>query len=150
MAGGERHTVLVDARIDAPASAVWARVGDFTTWHSWIPRIVATAMDAGHEAGQIGAVRTLTLSDGSTVRERLALKDDQQRRIGYDFPQGSPFPVAGYLAQVQVEPDGDASIVHWSSEFEASHEVSAKVSATFTTIYTTFLGDLTSSLTNAD
>jgi len=40
---------------------------DFTGWHTWLPRIVATRMSPGGEGGPVGSVRHLTLSDGSEV-----------------------------------------------------------------------------------
>ena len=137
--------VRVDAAIAAPADEVFERIADFTSWHLWIPRIVSTTMDPGDEEGAVGAVRTLMLSDANTVRERLTQKDERKRVIGYDFPDGSPFPVTGYLARVEVEATGNASIVHWSSSFNAGDQVSERVGATFSGIYTTFLANLADS-----
>jgi hypothetical protein len=139
------QSVIADTRIAVPAEVVWTRISDFTSWHLWIPRIVGTVMDPAHHGDEVGAIRTLTLSDGNTVRERLTLKDPVQRRIGYEYPDGLPFPVTSYQAQVRVESDGSVALVRWSSEFEASDELAAQITPTFTGLYQTYLANLAES-----
>jgi hypothetical protein len=132
---------FVSTVIAAPADAVWVRLADFTTWHEWIPRIASTTMDPGEEAGQVGCVRTISLADGNSVRERLVSKDNARRVITYDFPADSPFPVRRYQGKVRVEEvttTGD-TYVHWSGDFDADEAVENTVAEIFRKTYTSFL-----------
>lgn len=139
---------VVSTVLDAPAEAVWIRFADFTSWHEWIPRIASTTMDPGEEAGQLGCIRTLRLADGSSVRERLVSKDNAQRVIAYDFPDGAPFPVRRYLGKVRVEEvtTSGATYVHWSGDFDADEAAEKAVTETFRRTYLSFLEGLTAAL----
>jgi hypothetical protein len=133
--------VFVSTVIAAPAGAVWERIADFTTWHQWIPRIASTTMDPGNEAGQVGCVRIIGLTDGSSVRERLVSKDNARRVIAYDFPAGSPFPVRRYQGMVRVEDvttSGEAYL-HWSGDFDADEALESTVAEIFRKTYSSFL-----------
>src|SRR5882762_9405571 len=95
---------LVSTVINAPADEVWARIADFTGWHTWLPRIVATRMTPGGEGGPVGSVRHLTLSDGSEVHEQLLARDDLARHFAYTFVGATPFRVHRYVGAVTVHP----------------------------------------------
>jgi uncharacterized protein YndB with AHSA1/START domain len=136
--------VVVSTVIEAPVEQVWGYLGDFTSWHTWIPRITSTEMDPGGAGGWVGSVRRLTLSDGSTIREQLVVKDDDRHVIGYNFPAGSPYPVRRYLGTARLEPvtSTGATFVRWSGDFDADEAVEAKVAASFTAVYTSFIAAL--------
>lgn len=132
---------VVSTVITAPADEVWGRLGDFATWHTWLPRIESTNMEAGHETGPVGCVRTLVLADGSSVRERLLSKDDAARTLSYEFAGPHSFPVRRYVGRIRVEEittSGD-SYVHWSGDFDAETADEAKAARIFAIIYGTFL-----------
>lgn len=142
---------VVTTVLEAPIEKVWGYVGDFTTWHTWIPRITSTEMDPGSEGGQVGSVRRLTLSDGSTIREQLVVKDDDRRVIAYTFPAGSPFPVRRYLGRVRLYPvtTTGATFLHWSGAFDADEAVEATLVARFSATYTAFIAGLTEACAGA-
>jgi hypothetical protein len=123
---------------------VWARLRSFPTWHIWLPRIVATTMAPGQEAGPVGSVRTLELSDGSSVRERLIAVDDDARRITYAFEEPCPYPARGYRGSVRVDEltATGGSYVHWSGRFDAELADEEQLRKTFTTVYGVFLDAL--------
>ncbi len=62
------ETFAVEVRIEAPAAAVWAVVGDPEAVPRWYPTYVRSTV--------AGDVRTLERADGVVLEERLA---DRQR-----------------------------------------------------------------------
>ena len=102
--GAETVGTLVEAEavvtIEAPAAVVWERVADFDGMPSWHPVIAASTT----EGTGVGAVRTLTLHDGSMVRERLDAHDPEARRYAYSIVDDSAFPYRDYHAHLAVEP----------------------------------------------
>ncbi|HEY3713350.1 MAG TPA: SRPBCC family protein [Jatrophihabitantaceae bacterium] len=137
---------LVSTVINAPSDEVWARIADFTGWHTWLPRIVAIRMSPGGEGGPVGSVRHLTLSDGSEVDEQLLARDDLARHLAYTFVGDSPFRVHRYVGAVTVHPvtTTGASFVQWSGDFDADADSDeARTAATFERLYGAFLAALT-------
>ncbi len=110
--------------IDAPADQVWARIRDFNGLSTWfaagIPR---SEIEEGKAGDQVGAIRSLTLTDGTTIRERLLAHSDVERFYTYDF-QTAPFDVDEYCATIRVTPitDGDRSFVEWWTTFECDRD----------------------------
>jgi hypothetical protein len=132
---------VVSTVVSASADEVWQHLGDFAMWHTWLPRIEATEMDAGQEAAPVGSVRTLLLSDGSSVRERLLAKDDVARTLSYDFVGPHSFPVRRYVGRIRVEEitTSGATYVNWSGDFDSDAADEAKAAGIFSTIYGSFL-----------
>ncbi len=142
---------VVSTVVSASADQVWRRLGDFATWHTWLPRIEATTMDAGQEAAPVGSVRTLVLADGSSVRERLVSKDDAARTLAYDFVGAHSFPVRRYVGRIRVEEittSGEA-YVHWSGDFDSDAADEPTAARIFSTIYSSFLTALQQHLDDA-
>jgi len=68
---------------------------------------------------RVGAVRTLGMAGGLSLRERLEAQDDAARRFSYSIIGESPLPLRDYFSTVTVEPDGeDACRVDWRGRFE--------------------------------
>ncbi len=111
--------------IDAPAEAVWARIRDFNGLPVWHAGMVATSeIEEGRAGDQVGAIRSFTLTDGSThIREQLVAHSDAERTYVYDF-QKNPFDVDNYLATIRVTPvtDGDRSFVEWWTDFDCDRD----------------------------
>jgi hypothetical protein len=106
--------VTVSERIEAPADRVWNLIGDFNLVRRWVPSVEhSTKMGDG-----IGAERTLLISGGARIIERLDAHDDAQRITTYSYVAG-PLPVKAYTTTLRVNPDGDdACTVVWSSHIE--------------------------------
>ncbi len=136
--------VAVSVVIAAPVDEVWTRLADFTAWHGWLPRITATVMDPGAEQGPVGGVRTLTLADGSTVREQLMARDDERRYLAYRIVDSQPFPVRRYVGRVRLDEltAGPATVAHWSGDFDADAVDEPALRTRFAAIYTGFLDAL--------
>ncbi len=73
--------------IDASADAIWQVISDFGLAGAYLPGVVARTV-----AGEgIGALRTLTSTDGSTSVERLAALDATALRLSYALLTDTPF-----------------------------------------------------------
>jgi hypothetical protein len=102
--------VEVARRIEAPAEAVWAYVGDFAgnvLTRGYVDRVET-------EGAGIGARRTYHLDPaigGGSVVERLLELNEHERVIAYDMVDYGPLPWADYGGRIKVTPAGpDACI----------------------------------------
>lgn len=131
--------------IEAPVDEVWSWLDDFAAWHVWIPRITATVMDEGLVQGPVGSVRILRREDGTTVREKLLMKDDVHHTIAYSFDGPHPYPVRRYVGTVRLEPvtTTGATFVHWSGDFDTDAADEERAAGLFRGVYTAFFGYLT-------
>lgn len=73
--------------IHAPADAAWRLVGDFGAADQYLARVVNCTV----EGEGVGARRTLTSADGSTVVERLETLDEEAHRLSYALLTDTPF-----------------------------------------------------------
>jgi hypothetical protein len=73
--------------IDASADTIWQVIGDF------IAACLYLAMDVNCtvQGAGVGALRTLTNADGSTIVERLESLDAAARRLSYALLTDTPF-----------------------------------------------------------
>jgi carbon monoxide dehydrogenase subunit G len=107
-------SVKVSERVEAPADAVWELFRDF----GGIQRFSAGIEKVEVEGAGIGAVRTISLPGGLSLKERLEAFDDGGRRLQYAIV-GGPIPVSDYLATIEVKDEGaKACRIDWSSHFE--------------------------------
>ena len=110
--------------IDAPADAVWARIRDFNGLSDWYPEVIVKSEIEGGQAGDaVGAVRSITLGDGTNIREKLLAHSDEKRSYTYDF-QKTPFDVDNYNATIRVTPvtDGGKAFVEWWTTFDCDRD----------------------------
>ena len=115
--GGTAHAITVKKKRDAPGepTAVWALVGSFCAIKDWHPTV------ADCETSKEGDVtsRTLTLKDGSKIKERLT--DAEETSYSYAIVATS-LPVKNYKATLSVEEDEDSpdrNEIHWEATFDA-------------------------------
>ena len=101
--------------INAPADAVWAKVGNFNDM-SWHPAIAKTELTSGNN-NEVGATRTLTLPDGGTVKEVLVAYDKDDMTMKYDITE-SVLPVREYSATILVKAADGKTTVTWRSMFK--------------------------------
>lgn len=120
------------AVIEAPAERVWEVVRDFDGLPRWHPAIASSEIEGGGPADAVGCVRRLTLGDGGTVRERLVVLDDTDRRYTYDIVEG-PFPIRSYRSTIRVAPvtaTGHA-FVEWWAHYDAEAADEPNLDRTF-------------------
>ena len=98
--------------IAAPADQVWQTVRDF----NGLGQYVAAISQSTQEGAGIGAVRTLTLTDGNQIVEKLESLHEETQTLTYSITSPSPF--LGYLSTMQVRPAGNGHAEFtWSSTF---------------------------------
>jgi Polyketide cyclase / dehydrase and lipid transport len=110
------HAITVKKKRDTPGEPadVWKVVGDFCAIEDWHP---AVAQCEQTQEGDI-MLRTLTLKDGSEIKEKLTDKDETS--YSYEIIE-STLPVKNYKSTLSVEEDEDTpgrSEVHWDAIFD--------------------------------
>ncbi len=111
---------------------VWRRVRDFDGLASWHPTIADSEIEPGPGAGEVGAIRRLTLADGGVVREQLLTLDDVDHSYTYRILD-SPFPVRSYVSTIRLAPvtaTGD-TFVEWWADYDADAADEEKLTTTF-------------------
>ena len=95
---GSALGVEVDKKIEAPGAPaqIWGIARDFCAIKAWHP-LVADCKQT-NEGDTI--LRTLTATNGATIKERLVESDD--RSYSYEIIE-SPLPVKNYNAKLWVE-----------------------------------------------
>lgn len=117
----ELQTVAKSLDLAASPDQVWSEIGKFgSTWH---PLIVSNKL-VGEGVGQL---RTLEISDGKRIVERLEQMDDARRF--YRYTNISGLPVAEYTGVFGVKPKGRGSSVEWHVQFLADNQPTLVVRA---------------------
>src|SRR5215207_6770376 len=94
--------VYASSVIDAPADAVWAR---------------------------IGCVRNFRLKDGGVIREQLLTLSDYDYQCSYSILE-SPMGVDNYVATLKLTPvtDGNRTFAEWWAEFDCAPDRESQLS----------------------
>ncbi|HWH47104.1 MAG TPA: SRPBCC family protein [Burkholderiales bacterium] len=104
-------------RINAPAEAVWAMVGNFNGSPRWLPLVERSEIVFGAN-NRVGAIRLITRRDGTKVTERLLEHDPQAMRMAYTYIDGA-VRASDYFPVLSVKDAGDGtSTVEWSARFK--------------------------------
>ena len=107
-------TVSSKIIINAPVDTIYQVISDFGTAGQYLAGVVQCTV----EGTGVGALRTLTSADGSTIVERLETLDHAAHRLSYALLTDTPFRnclttmVVRNLASSQAE-------LEWSATFEA-------------------------------
>ncbi|SJM93840.1 SRPBCC family protein [Crenothrix polyspora] len=114
--------------INAPAAKVWGIIKDYGDM-SWLPAVKNTTAD---KANTPGSIRVLTLQDGGSITEELKKYDADKMSYGYKITEMSSaktithagaelkvpvLPVDNYTANIDVEAQGDTSVVTWHGAY---------------------------------
>ncbi|WP_420996693.1 SRPBCC family protein [Cupriavidus sp. 30B13] len=129
--------------IAAPADRVWPVIRDFGALPVWFPFVESCVLSDGAAAGQVGVVRTNTVTGGNVIRERLLELSDRDRRIVYAVV-GGDVPVIDYTATLTVHPvTGDnCSFVAWSADFDVAGDIAPVAGWVRSGIFETCLKEL--------
>jgi hypothetical protein len=114
------------------ADQLWDLIGDFGNTTKWSGSPAESCVPSGEG---IGAIRTLTLSDGRKIVDRL----DAVGRRSYSYSVvTSPLPVSAYHATMSVLPIDAASCEFtWSGEFEPIGITGNEATEFFLNVYRT-------------
>ncbi|MGE3795769.1 MAG: SRPBCC family protein [Dehalococcoidia bacterium] len=99
-------TIRHHAHIDRSPDDVWKVVSDAGAISEWFPGIDTSIAE--------GNTRRCSMA-GSTLAEEIVTVDDALRRFQYRISEG-PMPLQFHLGTVDVLPDGDGSLVVYSTE----------------------------------
>ncbi len=108
--------------IDAPVKTVWQAIRNFHDM-SWAPNVIQKLeVMGGKKSDEPGTVRVLN----DAFRETLIEVNDADRTFSYSIDEG-PSPLSSkeidnYVGRVQVRPEGDSTLVEWSSAWERNDE----------------------------
>ncbi|HKL19355.1 MAG TPA: SRPBCC family protein [Halalkalibaculum sp.] len=109
--------VKVNGIIEADAEKVWELAGDFSRLDSFVEAIA----DCSSDGKESGAIRTLTLQDGSKVKEKLQSINHENHTLNYSIVE-SEMPIKNYVGTMQVKDLGNnRSEFTWSSEFRSEN-----------------------------
>lgn len=100
-------TIRHHAHIARSPDEVWKVVADPGAIATWFPGIGSVTVE--------GNVRRCSLGPGAELVEEVVTVDDDLRRFQYRIV-GGPLPVSFHLATVDVLPDGDGSLVIYSTD----------------------------------
>jgi Polyketide cyclase / dehydrase and lipid transport len=111
--------VFASTVIPALPDQIWAFLRDFARVDMWHPDVAASAVEGGGASPLIGQERTITLRDGSIVRERLVALDDANRSYTYSVV-ASAMPISDHSSTVTLFPvtTNDRTFVTWTADFE--------------------------------
>ncbi len=99
--------------IDVAADTVWQVISDFGT----AGRYVAGVVEWSVAGAGVGALRTLTYRDGSTIVERLEVLDEVAQRLSYCLLTDTPFGNCLTTMAVRNLDPGQAELA-WSATFQ--------------------------------
>ncbi len=103
--------------IKAPVDAVWAASKDFDGLAKWHPALEKDEIVKGTN-NVPGAIRSLSLKGGGTIREQLLAFSEPMHSFKYKILE-SPLPVAGYVSTFTVKAGkGDSTVVKWAGNFK--------------------------------
>ena len=128
--------VVRSINISAPATAVWAIVGDFCAIARWHPQVERCILSDSSEAqGETATIRGLVVTGGlGTIVEIETGRDEKGMSYSYSFISG-PLPVKAYNATIAVRPNGVNATVVWSATFDAVGMSEAEAKADIEGVY---------------
>ena len=95
------------------ADALWQAISDFGAAGQYLSGVVSCTV----EGEGVGALRTLTSADGSTIVERLETSDEASHQLSYSLQTDTPF--RNCLTSMTVhEPVPGQAELEWSAIFE--------------------------------
>ncbi|MFC5472479.1 SRPBCC family protein [Paraherbaspirillum soli] len=117
MSQNKKQLVVVQKiELSIPVEKTWEILKDFNGMSAWHPVVVSSKLIEGSN-NQEGAVRLMSLQDGSSVTEKLLAYSDQSRSIAYGMVDGQ-LPVSDYVSVLTAHAAGQGSIVIWQGAFK--------------------------------
>src|SRR5258708_33397914 len=105
--------------IDASIENLWELISDFNNITQWHPDVTECRLESG-SARQIGAVRSVRLRNGISIRERLLAISPQDRFYTYSVIE-SPLPIGDHESTVRFKSlNSSQTQVKWTAQFMAA------------------------------
>src|SRR5438105_11022507 len=116
MSPSRRVEVESSGIIDAPLEKLWNLVSDFNNVAQWHPDVTECHLESG-SGQQAGAVRTVRLRNGISIRERLLAISPQDRFYTYAVIE-SPLPIRDHESTVRFRSiSASQTEVKWTAQF---------------------------------
>jgi carbon monoxide dehydrogenase subunit G len=112
--GPTRQKAIDRITINAPPSAVWAKIRNFDALKDWHPAVAESPADKGNA---VGSVRQIKLKGGGELTETLESYDDAKMKYSYRAKDGGALPVTNYTSTISVSAEGSQSVVEWRGAF---------------------------------
>jgi hypothetical protein len=99
--------------INRPSESIWQVISDFGAADQYLAGVVDCTM----EGEGVGARRTLTSFDGSTIAERLEKLDEAAQQLSYSLLSDTPF--GNCLTTIALRDLGPSQVeLAWSANFQ--------------------------------
>ncbi len=106
----------IEQVFDLHEDSLWDLIGEFGNMSKWTGLPASTCVQQGSGAG---ALRTLTLADGSTIIDRLEAQTERSYSYSIVNIDDAPLPYSSYRATMKVERVSDTSSkLIWSGDFD--------------------------------
>lgn len=118
--GPSRQKIVREIEINAPVEIVWNIISDYCAIREWNPAVTKCVADKGSEND---SVRTLTLENGATIKEKLVkhLPDNTKYQYMLIEPNDKAFPINTHGSTISViSGDGGTTVVEWKGAFYRS------------------------------
>ncbi len=141
--------VVQTITIKAPIDKVWAASKDFDGLAKWHPALEKDEIVKGTN-NKPGAVRSLSLKGGGTIKEELVAFSDAAHSFSYRILE-SPLPVSHYIATFTLKAGpGNTTVIRWAGTFKRKNasdnppdgETDAAAQKVITGIYSSGLDNL--------
>jgi hypothetical protein len=109
--------------INVPPLKVWEKLADFSLL-DWNPEVVKVELIEG-VAMKPGAVRVVTLKDGSKYKEKLVEIDPSKMRLATEIIE-STLPVKQLSSTLNVTEKYGTAIVEWDGQFTSDNPQDAQ------------------------
>lgn len=130
------YKALVETTLDLPRKKVFDALVDFGGLEKVLPETIRSLELTGNG---IGAERTIQLTEGGTVVERLDVAHDDSI-FGYTMIFNDALPINNYCAVVILEDTGSGTIARWGSNWDvAEGSTDGEVKQLLEGLYTTLL-----------
>jgi hypothetical protein len=114
--------------INAPPLKVWEKLADFSLL-DWNPEVVKVELIEG-VAMKPGAVRVVTLKDGSKYKEKLVEIDPSKMRLVAEVIE-STLPMKQLSSTLNVTEKYGTAIVEWNGQFTSDNPQDAQKASQF-------------------
>lgn len=128
--------VYCSAVVDAPVEKVWEVVRDFNGLPDWHPMVIESAIENDEAGSTVGCVRTITLTDGGHMRERLLALNDLDHSSTFTIIDAA-MPLAHYLSELRLRrvTADERTFVEWVGQFDVGDAEEADVSHAIMALY---------------
>jgi hypothetical protein len=120
--------VFASTVISASVDQLWDFLRLFARVNAWHPDVTSSITDGPDLGPLVGQERTITLRDGSVIRERLLALDDVKHSYTYSVVE-SGLPIRAHSSTVTLFPitTHSGTFVSWTADFDSEDANAAAI-----------------------